>query len=191
MGPTPLSWKHYVAGMLGALLVVSFWLEVRDHRYAQERVELGELIPQGAPPLSQEQLAAWSLLAHTQRFQDGWSCYSDEPPVQYPAWFALLNSPHAEFLFDQLCKKGKGAGLLYGVAGLAKLESPLYSKALEQARKDDRYLGLSFGWVSCDTTVARALTRTRSDLDNIFEDLRLPEDWEDELASSITLSMQT
>ena len=186
--PAPLNWKYGLAGVFG-LLLLAVWAASLPKAASPGPPKLEIEVPVGSPPLNLQSRQAWQRLAVSQRFVTREGCFGTEPPSEFRSWDRMRSSPHAETLFAELCRQGSGAALLYGLAGLAAMDSALYPGFSQRAQNDERALFVDFGFFGGEATVAQALKLGPVDAREILSDLRLGEYWELEFSDTVMASL--
>jgi hypothetical protein len=82
-------------------------------------------------PLSRT--AAFEILLNTGEFAEECVGYAGERSIQVEAWQVLLRQPDAADVFEDLARRGKPAGQLYGLCGLYLTDRHRYAEAEKTA----------------------------------------------------------
>ncbi|MAW59270.1 MAG: hypothetical protein CMJ94_00385 [Planctomycetes bacterium] len=164
-GIRPSSW---ILAISVVLLVVPISLIVLKftHRSPQTQTALFGVVE--LPSADQK------LLRRARYFSGGTIGYANAVSAEQRAWARIRDEPDAAEQFRSLAESSNPAAVLWGIAGLYRIDPPAYRKARDHYRDDERSVVLWSGCVKYSVQLGRWLENGRDafaqDLHQLMDD---------------------
>ena len=147
-GIRPSSW---ILAISVVLLVVPISLIVLKftHRSPQTQTALFGVVE--LPSADQK------LLRQVHYFSGGTIGYADAVSEEQRAWARIRDEPDAAEQFRSLAESSNPSAVLWGIAGLYRIDPPAYRKARDHYRDDERLVVIYFGRLEIPRSLGRFL----------------------------------